>query len=148
MSFDRSAAILPLLSKANIPLDRQAEVLMDAFARRVAYSLPLPSAPTPPEAYFNTLAEFVCDQACRVNETCVINVDEAVARTKALWMVRYQVVFDPMSAPAQLAMSSALNAGGDQQYDAGLATELGSAIGVLEFSPPGAEPSATLAPAA
>ncbi len=144
MSYDRTASLLPMLNQANVPLAEQGIVLLDAFARQVAFSLPIPPSEVDAEAYFQTnYSEYVCDQACRVNESIVISVDDAVARVRAVWMIRYQIVYCPQSAASQLAVDASLEVISEHQRDRSLIGGLGIAMSIVDFQAPGEQPPST-----
>lgn len=142
MSYDRTSSLLPLLNQANVPLDQQGTVLNDAFARQLAFSLPVPANEVDPAAFFQSnYGDYVCDQACRINESIVISVDEAIARVYAVWLIRYQIVHCPTSPAAQAAVEAGLEVSNDFQRDRGLMGTLGTAMSIVQFQPPGAVPA-------
>lgn len=97
-----------ILSGAGVPLPQREGVVAIAAARRVAYSLPLPSEPVGDacDFYANTLAAQANSALGELNESAVCDYDFALLACRLFWETRYKIVFEPESAEAMAAVTA------------------------------------------
>jgi hypothetical protein len=97
MSYDRTTSTLSLLNNADLDLSQRPALLAVAFARAMAYKLPINFASdlSPGEFFEANYKAAVVAEACAINERCVFDVDRAVATTRQIWVFRYRLAHEP-----------------------------------------------------
>ena len=89
-------SIMSELSRAGIALTDSGAFMSLAFARAVAYRLPLPTSPVDnPFQYFVETHKVATENMVgEINEKMVVNIDATIDLLQRLWIFRYRMVFD------------------------------------------------------
>lgn len=91
-----SQSIMGALAASRIALNESGPYLSLAFARAVAYRLPLPTGPVenPHQYYIETHKTTTEQMLGEINERIVVNIDAAADLCQRLWTFRYRMVHD------------------------------------------------------
>lgn len=102
---------LPSLSQAfdhaQVPLEARDKVTALAAARRLGYSLPLPTEPVgSPIDYYNANYGAQANSGIgAMNEVAVMDYDFALKAAQLYWLARYKVLHEPESSEAVQAVT-------------------------------------------
>ena len=96
MSMPKTQSVLSILESAEVPLAERQNLLSVAFARAMAYQLPIPGAAVEDAYdYFRSSYESKVNQhCCEINEQCVLDIDSTISLTQRIWLFRYRMVYD------------------------------------------------------
>lgn len=133
----RTVSPLAILNANNVGLESQGPTLSLAFAQQLAFQLPLPpqAAPNPEQYFSEKFGEFVAEQACRVNEECVVDLKSTIALTCKLWCFRHRLAFNPNSAEIlQLIATLGTDVGLPAAGEVGAAVQEPQLLDSLAFS--------------
>lgn len=106
-------SIMGELDRFGVALADRSYVLSVAFARAVAYQLPLPTSPVadPYAAFIETQKVAVEDMLSQVNESVVLSFDATADLVQRLWVFRYRMVFDPNNSAVRGFLDAMIRVG-------------------------------------
>lgn len=89
-------SIVSELSRTGIALTDSGAFLSLAFARAVAYRLPIPTSPVDNvyQYFIETHKVAVENMLAAINEKVVVNIDATMDLVQRVWIFRYRFVFD------------------------------------------------------
>ncbi len=101
-------AFLTFASNTSLPNRDKAALLV--FSRMLAFQLTIPSSPVPSaNAYYaDTHTSAVNELISDLNESVVIDVVYLRDLVRKVWLARYELVYCPLSANAQLLVNAIL----------------------------------------
>lgn len=105
-----------LLDTHGVGMRDRTYVLALGVARAIAYVLPLPTTPAEvPMVHFSlTCYGKAASDISEINEQVVINTDLAMALTKKLWMLRYNVLHDMDNETARRVLDDTIELGSSE----------------------------------